>query len=120
MKVECHYRNDTERGVMDPVLEPGSRRFVFRLYSGDICDPIHPGRNWFTPPFPENVWRAHCKLPILPFIAWRWPFLKRAGYIGFKLYGADAPAYKNWMDPAEVYDGSRAVCLSFRPFARLE
>lgn len=112
MKVTCHYRTDTERPLTDPLPEK-KWSFVFRLYSGDICDPFDG--NWFTPPYPKRIWRAHCKWPVLPFIAWR--LGKRGGYIGFKLYGADAPAYLNWMKPEDVREGSQAVCLSFRPFA---
>lgn len=118
MWVECAYRNDKERGLFDPVLDPGSRRFVFRLYKGDICDPFFG--NWFVAPWPKFVWRTTVKLPILPFIAWKWPFIDRVGYIGFKLYGADYEAYKNWMNPDDVYEGSCALCLSFRPFAKIE
>lgn len=116
MKITCHFRNDPERGLTDPVLEPGGRRFAIRLYSGDICDPLNG--QWFGPIYPSRVWRAFCNLPVLPFIAWRWPFLNRSGYIGFKLYGADVPQYANWMRPEDVYIGSQAVCLSCRPFAK--
>ena len=123
MKVICHYRNDPERSMTDPLPELGGRRFIFRLYSGDICDPVQVnGGNWFSPPYPSRVWRAFCSLPILPFIAWKWPFLNRAGYIGFKLYGVDAPAYKNWpvgIKPEDVFEGSQALCTSCRPFANI-
>lgn len=121
MWVECVYRNDKEREIFDPVLEPGSRRFVFRLYKGDICDPF--GGNWFVPPWPKFVWRTTVKLPVLPFIAWKWPFMNRAGYIGFKLYGAGRdqyPQYLNWMKYEDTEPGSNALCFSFRPFANLE
>ena len=118
MKVTCHYRNDPERGLTDPVLEKGGRRFVFRLYSGDICDPLNG--NWFSAPYPTKVWRTFCSKPILPFIAWRWPFSNKAGYIGFKEYGADSEQYKNWMPHEDVYEGSQALCLSLRPFATME
>jgi len=122
MKVTCHYRNDPERPLDDPTLAKGERRFAIRIYSGDICDPVQiGGGNWFTPPYPKRVWRTYCSLPILPFIMWKWPFLDRTGYIGFKLYGADSPEYKKWgvgFKPEDVYEGSQALCLSFRPFAR--
>ena len=52
------------------------------------------------------------------YIAWR--FDKKAGYVGSKVYGVDAPVYKEWLcDPAEVYPGSLAFCQSFRPFATI-
>lgn len=121
MHAECVYRNDPERGGRDPVLEFGGRRFVFRLYKGDICDPLNG--NWFVEPYPTRIWRAHCPWPVLPFIAWKWPFLDRAGYLGFKHYGADGeqyPAYRKWMPEGDSEPGSNALCLSFRPFASME
>lgn len=118
MKVTCHYRNDPERKLTDPLPEIGGRKFIFRLYSGDVCDPVNG--NWFKEPFPTKVIRFFCKWPVLPFIAWKWPFVKKAGYIGAKLYGADPVAYKNWMPETDVYPGSQAVCFSIRPFASLE
>ena len=117
MIVNCYYRNDPERKLTDPLPELGGRKFIFRLYSGDVCDPLNG--NWFVPPFPTRVIRFFCKLPILPFIAWKWPFFKKAGYIGAKLYGVDPEAYKNWMPEEDVFDGSQAVCLSLRPFATI-
>lgn len=116
MKVNVLYRNDPERGLTDPLPEVGGRKFVFRLYSGDVCDPYFG--NWFTPPWPKFVLRF--RFPFLPFVAWKWPFMNRLGYIGFKLYGVDADAYKNWLPAEEVYAGSQAVCFSVRPFASVE
>lgn len=58
MKVVCHYRNDPERPLTDPLPEPGGRAFIFRLYSGDVCDPIQiGGGNWFKKPYPKRVAR---------------------------------------------------------------
>lgn len=120
MRVVCHYRNDPERELTDPLPELGGRRFIFRLYSGDWLDPIGIGTNWFEPPFPQHVLHLRVRWPILPFIAWRWPFTKRGGYLGFKLYGVDVPVYGQWLcPPEEVYPGSQAVCLTARPFANL-
>ena len=118
MKIKCHYRNDPERGDFDPVLEEGERSFVFRLYSGDVLRPF--GGNWFSEPWPKYVFRHTFKWSVLPFIAWRWPFLKRVGYIGFKPFGAsreEYPQYGNWMKDADTEPGSIALCPSFRPFA---
>ena len=123
MKVFCHYRNDHERPLTDPLPEK-KWSFVLRIYSGDICNPLLGtffGEKWFEPPFPKYVWRAFCKWPVLPFIAWRCD--KLGGYIGFKLYGVDSPAYKRWpvgIKPEDVYDGSQALCLTCRPFAMIE
>ena len=122
MKVIIHYQSDPERGLTDPLPEK-KWSFVFRLYSGDICSPVLGtffGEKWFEPPFPKYVWRAFCKWPILPFIAWRCN--KRGGYLGFKLYGVDSPAYKRWpvgIKPEDVYDGSQSLCVTFRPFAMI-
>lgn len=116
MKIATFYRNDPERGDTDPLPELGGRKFVLRVYSGDVCDPFFG--NWFTPPWPKFVLRF--KFQFLPFVAWKWPFTNKAGYIGFKLYGVDAEAYKNWLPADEVYPGSQAVCFSVRPFATIE
>ena len=116
MEVKCLYRNDPERPLTDPLPEINGRKFVFRIYSGDVCDPMNG--NWFEPPWPKYVIRF--KFNFLPFIAWKWPFINRAGYIGFKLYGVDSEAYKNWIDPSEVYDGSQAVCTSIRLGAKIK
>jgi hypothetical protein len=123
MKITCHYRNDPERGLTDPVLEKDGRRFVFRLYSGDWLDPIWPlvGNSWFSPPFPTKVLHRFVTLPLLPFVAWKWPFMDKAGYLGFKLYGVDNAVYAQWLTTADqIYNGSQAVCLSFRPFASIK
>lgn len=123
MKVICHYRTDPERGLTDPLPEK-KYSFVFRLYSGDVCDPspLHwlKGENWFKPPFPSTVYRYFVKWPVLPFFAWR--FGNKGGYLGFKLYGVDAPEYKQWtagIRPEDVFEGSQALCLTFRPFATI-
>lgn len=121
MKITILYRNDTERPLTDPLPELGGRKFIFRLYSGDICDPVLGtlfGYQWFGPNYPKYVWRTTTKVP-LPFIAFKWPFINKACYFGFKVYGVDSEAYKNWLPPEEVYDGSQAVCLTIRPFATI-
>ena len=117
MKVEVVYRNDHERPLTDPILESGGRKFVFRLYAGDLCDPMNG--KWFEPPWPTVVIRFKSWLP-LPFVAWKWPFIDRVGYAGFKLWGVDSPEYKNWIDSSEVYEGSQALCTSIRPFASIK
>lgn len=163
MKVTAHYRNDPERGLTDPVPELGGRRFIFRLYSGDVAGPLFGtlfGEKWFEEPFPRWVVRFTWEQgsasqllalslsllsvfvgsstgmpevtlagtaayllslkPVLPFIAFRWPFTQRACYLGFKLFGVDSPAYKEWLcGPEDVFEGSQALCLTIRPFARL-
>lgn len=122
MWAKCNYRNDPERPLDDPVPEPGGRKFIFRLYSGDWLDPaLSWGSNWFHPPFPKVVLHLNVKWPVLPFVAWKWPFMDRAFYGGWKRYGVDSEAYKQWLcKPEEVYPGSKALCLSIRPFARIK
>lgn len=53
------------------------------------------------------------------FIAWRCD--QKGGYAGSKIYGVDAPVYGLWLcDPAEVFDGSLAMCLTIRPMATIK
>ena len=117
MRVEVLYRDDPDRGDTDPMPDEASGfRWVHRVYSGDYCDPLFG--NWFYPPWPRvllrwQVKRAH-------FFAWRIPLgfgWHWMGYAGFKLYGVDSDAYLNWLPDRAVYRGSRAFCLSFRPFS---
>jgi hypothetical protein len=57
------------------------------------------------------VLRFYSYLP-LPFVAWNlWDW---RGYLGAKVYGVDSDAYKNWIDPNAVYDGSQAIQFSGR------
>lgn len=112
------YSSDPARSLMDPLLENRWSIF-FELRGGDVCDPLNG--NWFSAPYPTRVWRWFCKRPVLPFLAWR--LGKKGGYIGFKAYGVDSPEYRNWpagILPEDVFDGSQALCLSFRPFATIK
>ncbi len=114
MKVIRHYGNKLDRSATDPLLEDDG--FWWELRSGDVLDPLNG--KWFEEPFPTRIWKFFCNLPVLPFISWR--IGSKAGYIGFKIYGADSPAYLNWMNPDDVYEGSQAMCLSARPFTTME
>lgn len=119
MKVERGLSTDNSHPLTNPF--PLSSGIFFELRGGNICDPILGtffGYQWFGPKFPKYVWKAFCKFKVLPFLSWR--FGNRGGYIGFKAYGVDSEAYKNWIDPSEVYEGSYAMCLTFRPFASLK
>jgi len=124
MKVTVHYRNDPERDLTDPLPDHGGRNFIMRLYSGDVACPLFGtlfGEFWFHPPHPKKLIRFNTKWPVLPFISFRWPFTERACYIGFKLYGVDAPVYADWLCAKEdVFKGSQALCLTLRPFANLK
>lgn len=114
VKVTRQFGNKLDRPATDPLLEENG--FWWELRSGDICHPIGEGK-WFEPPYFASVWRAFCRLPILPFFSWKlgtW-----GGYAGFKIYGADADAYKWWMPAGDVYPGSLAMHISIRPFATI-
>ena len=43
-----------------------------------------------------------------------WNLFGWRGYLGAKAYGADRPAYYNWMNPEDVYEGSQAIQFSAR------
>jgi len=118
MQVNVVYRNDPERDLDDPVLEPNGRCFVARVYSGDYCDPFMDPDGWFGPKVPAILVRL--KLSWMPFIAWKWPLLNRAGYIGFKRYGVDSENYRLALPTFDVYPGSKACHFSIRPFANIE
>lgn len=119
MKVSVLYRNDPERPLTDPLPEPGKRRFVLRIYLGDYCDPFRDPDGWFGRALPVIIIRVNLPWLPLPFVAWKWPFVNRAAYIGFKLYGVDSDRYKDWLPAHEVFDGSQAVHFSVRPFANI-
>lgn len=95
---------------------PKATGVQFQWRGGDVCHPIGGG-DWFKPPYFARVWRWYCSWPVLPYFAWR--IGNRGGYIGFKCYGADSEAYKNWMNPADVYPGSMALQLSARLAAKI-
>lgn len=121
MDFKLHYQNDPERLAFDPVPEIGGRRFIVRVYSGDWLRPFGPG-NWLKEPFFRSYVRGHTTRAILPFIAWRWPFSDKGGYVGFKPFGADYrqyPMYDAWMPVHDTGVGSKALCPSIRLFADL-
>jgi len=107
MKVFQHITKD--EGITNP--KRSTFGITFALRGGDILHPLGSG-SWFDPPYFSRIWRAYCPITICPFISWN--LFGWKGYIGFKVYGADSPAYKNWMPPADVYDGSQAMQLSAR------
>jgi len=84
---------------------------TFALRWGDVCHPLGQDGNWFKEPYFTKVLRFYSYIP-LPFITWNlWGW---KGYLGAKVYGADSPEYKNWMNPDDVYDGSQAIQFSGR------
>lgn len=95
---------------------PKRTGIMLRLVGGDVCHPRGDGK-WFEPPYFAKVWRFFVPVACLPYFAWR--IGRRAGYIGAKVYGADSEAYLNWMRPEDVYEGSRAIHFSARPWATL-
>ena len=88
-----------------------SKGLYLSFRGGDVIRPYGSG-NWFAEPFYRTYWRWHCKYAVLPFFSCRWG--RYGMYIGAKCFGVDHEAYKNWLPPEEVYDGSRALALSFR------
>ncbi len=79
----------------------------------------------FIPVLPEFVvpliglaWTL-ISLPLVPGVWVSYRIGNKGGYYGWKIYGADSEAYKNWMHPFEVYDGSQAMMLSIRPSATI-
>ncbi len=97
----------------------------FELRGGDFLHPLGRGKNadgtsrWFNLPGFKKAVRFYCPWRILPFLSWR--VGKHGGYIGAKIYGVDSPAYKKTLpvEEGEVFDGSLAMQLSIRPYARL-
>ncbi len=114
MKVIRGWSSNPSRPLKDPLLESNGIFIEFR--GGDFCDPIDGGQ-WFGPKYPKKFLRFFLAYPLIPFISWRAG--NRGGYLGAKAYGADPEVYKSWMNPEDVYEGSNALCFSFRPFADL-
>lgn len=80
---------------------------------GDVVRPLNG--NWMDPPYPTKVIHFFCRWRILPFIRWR--FGKKnptVGYAGFKAFGVDLEAYKNWLPLEHIHEGSEALTPSWR------
>lgn len=98
-----------DEGLTNPKRTPFGVTLALR--GGDVLHPLGTG-DWFKPPYFARVLRFWCRWPVLPWITWNlWGW---RGYLGAKIYGADAPAYRNWMPAADVYAGSRALQFSAR------
>jgi hypothetical protein len=113
MKVTCHYKNDDQPIVCAFPAKPWS--IIFRLCSGDVLDPYLG--NWFKEPYFKVIIRFFTERK-LPYFAWR--FNKKCGYIGFQAYGVDSEQYLNFLPAKDVFDGSQALSLTFRPFATFD
>lgn len=83
---------------------------------GNVCHPLSPG-NWFSVPYFTRAIRFFCRWNILPYLCWKYG--DRAGYFGFKIYGADSPTYASWIPAEEIYSGSQALHFSIRLGAKL-
>lgn len=92
---------------------PLTNGVLFEMRGGDIAEPLALKANWFSPPYPERVFRYFLRWPLLPYVAVKWG---RFGfYAGAKIFGVDSDAYKEWLcPPEEVYDGSLALCFTIR------
>lgn len=115
MKVLRGWSTKPEQQLTSPFLENNGIFIEFR--GGDFCHPKGSTGNWFTPPYFTEVIRKYFSKPIIPFISYR--IGNKGGYFGAKAYGVDSEAYKNWLPPEEVYDGSYAIMFSIRPFATI-
>ena len=113
MNVEIVSRSKSDEGrpLTDPL--PEKNGVIWRWYRGDYLDPI--GGSWFGAAKPWIVLYRKINTPV-PFVAWK--FGRWTGYAFFKAYGVDSPAYKDRFPADVVYEGSTAMHLSFRPFAR--
>jgi len=84
-----------------------------RLLCGDVCDPywFGNGGSWFKLPAPRWIVRFFSYIP-LPYIAIG--ISKWGLYLGWKVYGVDSIAYRQWLSETEVYAGSQAMCFTIR------
>lgn len=89
----------------------GRPGITLALRWGDVCDPYLDPDGWFGPEKPRFVLRFWSRIP-LPWISWNlWGW---RGYLGWKIYGVDSDAYRAWIAHGEIYQGSRALCLTAR------
>ena len=103
-----HQLISKDEGITNP--KRSTFGITLALRWGDVCHPLGSG-DWFNPPYFNKVLRYYSYLP-MPFISWN--LFGWRGYLGAKVYGADAEAYKNWMNVNDVYDGSQAIQFSGR------
>lgn len=104
-----HQLTTCDEGITNP--KRSAFGITFALRWGDVCHPLGSEGNWFHPPYFTEVLRFYSYIP-LPFISWN--LFGWRGYLGAKVYGADAPEYRNWMNPFDVYVGSQAIQFSGR------
>jgi hypothetical protein len=107
--MKVHQITTCDEGITNPKRSTFGVTFALRW--GDVCHPLGSDGNWFKEPYFTKVLRFWSYFP-LPFIAWN--LFGWRGYLGAKVYGADAPEYKFWMNPADVYAGSQAIQFSGR------
>jgi hypothetical protein len=107
--MKVHQLTTKDEGITNP--KRSTFGITFALRWGDVLHPLGQEGNWFKGPYFTRIWRFYCYVP-LPFIAWNlWGW---RGYLGAKIYGADAPEYLNWMPTEDVYEGSQAIQFSAR------
>jgi len=98
-----------DEGITNP--KRSTFGITFALRWGDVLHPLGQEGNWFKPPYFTEILRFYSYIPI-PFLSWNlWGW---RGYLGVKVYGADALEYLNWMPAEDVYDGSQAIQFSAR------
>ena len=107
--MRVHQITTCDEGITNPKRADFGVTLALRW--GDVLHPLGSDGNWFKEPYFTNILRFYSYIP-LPFIAWNlWGW---RGYLGAKVYGADRPEYKFWMNPKDVYDGSQAIQFSGR------
>lgn len=107
--MRVHQITTCDEGITNPKRSTWGVTFALRW--GDVLHPLGDEGNWFKPPYFTRILRFYSYIP-LPFITWNlWGW---RGYLGAKVYGADAPEYKNWMPSEDVYVGSQAIQFSGR------
>jgi hypothetical protein len=107
--VKVHQLTTCDEGITNP--KRSTFGITFALRWGDVLHSLGSDGNWFKPPYFTRILRFYSYVP-LPFIAWNlWGW---RGYLGAKVYGADAPEYEEWMPHTDVYVGSQAIQFSAR------
>lgn len=107
--MKVHQITTCDEGITNP--KRSTFGITLALRWGDVLHPLGQEGNWFKPPYFTRILRFYSYVP-LPFVAWNlWGW---RGYLGAKVYGADAPEYTNWMPVEDVYEGSQAIQFSGR------
>jgi hypothetical protein len=108
MKIIDFTNTPTDEPVQHYTFPKTKFGLILGLRGGNVVQPLGSG-DWFKPPYFSSVLKFYIPLPLLPWFTIR--IGKFGFYFGAKAFGVDSDAYKNWLPPEEVYDGSVAVML---------